>query len=584
MKFKKILAVASWRPSLGPLSLLQREVTYSYITPMGPGRGGVCGAGAAWRKLIVLLIAATGCQALLLGGLPTRHAASPLSSSSRSDKSSRRQDKRGAWRTAKESAVVLQMANKDRPLAALRKRSKVLIPKILRKSPQRPLKVALLVEPTPFTHVCGYANRFKEMLRFLRESGDTEVSIATPDDKDDAPKEYEGFPVSTVTGYRLPLYPEVCLTGDLKGEAKKMIDDFKPDLIHVSSPGFLVLAAVVYAKANKIPLVMSYHTHLPVYAEKYTGWIPFSRNGAWRYIKLLHSFADLTLVTSPQILAEFKDHGIRRVSVWRKGVDTEVFNPKHRDLHTRAEMSKDPSNPVMLYVGRLSVEKRLEDVSHVLDSCPTTSLALVGGGPHEDKLREHFARFGDRVRFLGVKRGLDLSKCYASADIFCMPSDSETLGFVVIEAMASGCAVVGANAGGIPSIINDKKNGLLAQPRNPQVFADAVKSLVDDPEKRRQLALKARSDAEGWGWEAATKHLRQTQYTAAIRRHNGLMRLRRTERKFRIFPPVVRKILRKRVKTALTLFSTRVKNIAKSLSPWTFLSTFVQKYRIVTSY
>ncbi|KAJ8604459.1 hypothetical protein CTAYLR_000930 [Chrysophaeum taylorii] len=442
---------------------------------------------------------------------------------------------------------------------------------------RQPMKVALLVEPTPFTHVCGYANRFKEMLRYLRELGDTEVAIATPDDKVEAPREFAGFEVSTIPGLRLPMYPEVCLTGDLRGEAKRMVERFKPDLIHVSSPGILCLPAILYSKLMRIPLVMSYHTHLPVYAEKYTSWLPFSRHSAWRYIKAVHSYADLTLVTSPQMLEEFVEQKIKRVAVWRKGVDVDVFNPQHRDPVARSLLT-DSEGPVLLYVGRLSVEKRLEDLAVVLDECPDCSLALVGGGPHERELRNYFRRFGDRVKFLGVLRGAALSKAYASADIFCMPSDSETLGFVVIEAMASGLAVVGADAGGIPSIIDDARNGLLSTPRDPHHLAHLVKQIVESPDLRRDLATRARKDAEGWGWKAATTHLRDVQYPAAIRRHAAMQKRadKFKARKKALFTPTMRRVLRR-------VFFDRFRLLSRAFSPRRFLNTFTTKYRLATA-
>ena len=138
-----------------------------------------------------------------------------------------------------------------------------------------------------------------------------------------------------------------------------------------------------------MPLVLSYHTHLPVYAEKYAGWLPFSRFSAWAAIKMAHSFADLTLVTSPQIMAEFKEQNIKRVGVWRKGIDVDTFNPDFRDEATRRVLAPNHADKkILLYVGRISVEKRLEDVAATLRARPDTVFAVVGGGPHEAALRD----------------------------------------------------------------------------------------------------------------------------------------------------------------------------------------------------
>jgi Glycosyltransferase Family 4 len=138
----------------------------------------------------------------------------------------------------------------------------------LKRNPSR--KICLMVEPTPFTHVSGYANRFKEMLKFLKKAGD-EVDILTVDSKtpsQDLPKEYQGYPVSHTQGFTFPLYNHISLTIDLpEMKGAQMIEKCKPDIIHVTSPGFLLFAAMFYARVMKIPLVMSYHTHLPSYGK-----------------------------------------------------------------------------------------------------------------------------------------------------------------------------------------------------------------------------------------------------------------------------------------------------------------------------
>jgi len=136
----------------------------------------------------------------------------------------------------------------------------------LKRNPSR--KICLMVEPTPFTHVSGYANRFKEMLKFLKKAGD-EVDILTVDSKTpvkNLPREHQGFPIRHTQGFTFPLYNHISLTIDLpEMKGAKIIENFKPDIIHVTSPGFLVFAAMFYARVMKIPLVMSYHTHLPSY-------------------------------------------------------------------------------------------------------------------------------------------------------------------------------------------------------------------------------------------------------------------------------------------------------------------------------
>jgi hypothetical protein len=172
-------------------------------------------------------------------------------------------------------------------------------------------KVALLVEPTPFTHVSGYSNRFKEMLRFLKEGGD-EPEVITPDDTPERPNSFLGMPITYVPGFRLFLYKQVQLTCDLGLRAWRRLRERRPNLIHAVMPGIFALPAIVYARLLKIPLVISYHTHLPYYAGRYVkipGLREFCVKAAEWFLPLSLNWADLTLTTSPQLKGQLEELG-----------------------------------------------------------------------------------------------------------------------------------------------------------------------------------------------------------------------------------------------------------------------------------
>jgi len=380
-------------------------------------------------------------------------------------------------------------------------------------------RVALLVEPTPFTHVSGYANRFQEMLKHLENAGD-DVVVATPDDVPEAPSAFGAFPVTTLAGFRFrPWYPQICLSFDFGRQALEMIRRHKPDIVHASSPGFLTVAATQYARSEKTPLLLSYHTHIPVYVRRYAGWVPFIESITWLVIKAVHNRADLTITTSPQLRDELVAKGIERVGVWNKGIDTQRFHPRFRSDEARHRLTGGaPEAPLMIYVGRLGVEKRLDELRAVLDQIPTLRLALVGAGPAEAELRQLFDEVSERVVFTGLLRGDALSEAFASADVFCMPSDSETLGFVVLESMASGVPVVGCNAGGIPSIIDDGVTSMLHEVGDTREMADKVRRLIEDEELRKTMGGAARAEAEKWSWASSGEALRAESYATAI--HN----------------------------------------------------------------
>mmetsp|Transcript_6036 Transcript_6036/g.13143 ORF Transcript_6036/g.13143 Transcript_6036/m.13143 type:complete len:538 (-) Transcript_6036:183-1796(-) len=381
----------------------------------------------------------------------------------------------------------------------------------------KPRKVALMVEPTPFTHVSGYANRFNEMLRYMSKAGDN-VRVLTVDgktDQDKLPSERHGYKIEHTQGFTFPLYNHITLTFDLpEMKGAKLLEKFKPDLIHVTSPGFMVMAAMFYSRVMRIPLVISYHTHLPSYGKNYLGFIPGIEEFAWFLLRFVHSRADLTLVTSPQMRDELTCNGIPRVDVWRKGIDTVRFHPKFRSDEWRAKMTDGkPDDFLMVYVGRLGAEKRLKDIKPVLERIPGARLCIVGTGPQEEELKKHFK--GTKTVFTGQLSGDDLSSAFASADAFIMPSDSETLGFVVLESMASGVPVVGCKAGGIPAIIDDGKTSFLVEPGDTDGYVKRLTQL-QDKDFRTEMGKAAREESERWGWEAATSVLRNVQYEKAL--------------------------------------------------------------------
>ncbi len=184
------------------------------------------------------------------------------------------------------------------------------------------MKILLLVEPTPFNYVSGYANRFKEMLHHLKRRGN-QVEVITPDPDPNHPTEFEGFPITTLKGFKFPWYNQVSLSFDTRFKTKKVVQAFRPDIIHVSTPSVLVFSAILWARLFKIPLVMSYHTDIVEYAKTYLP-VPGIETMAKYYIRMMLYFADLVLCTSPQLKAAMEAVGIRRVDVWQKGINTEV--------------------------------------------------------------------------------------------------------------------------------------------------------------------------------------------------------------------------------------------------------------------
>ena len=280
----------------------------------------------------------------------------------------------------------------------------------------------------------------------------------------------------------------------------------------------MVFAVIAYAKLLSIPLVVSYHTHVPDYIPKYT-WAGLVRP-MWSVINLATAAADLTLVPSPTMKRVLAENGTEAsgIEVWRQAVDTDVFSPKFRSDAWRARLSNGVADPVILtYVGRLGAEKNLEILKDLLAALPpNVCLSLVGDGPARADLEAHFA--GTRTHFTGMLSGDDLAAAYASADIFVMPSETETLGFVALEAMASGLAVVCVAAGGLVDIVSAPGEiGYVYPPNDYAALKNIVATLVAEPTTRARVAAAGRKHVEALGWLPAVRSIRDGQYTRAIK-------------------------------------------------------------------
>jgi phosphatidylinositol alpha 1,6-mannosyltransferase len=223
---------------------------------------------------------------------------------------------------------------------------------------------------------------------------------------------------------------------------------------------------------------------------------------AWRVLQAFHSGARITFCPSSSTLDQLRSWGFSHdLRIWGRGVDTEFFSPSHRREDLRDSLAPK-GEKIILYVGRLAPEKRLDVL---LDAFPMIReslggqvvLGLVGDGPWMTKLQEKAI---EGVHLLGYRTGQPLAETYASGDLFGFPSDTETFGNVVTEALASGLPVVAPRKGGVVDSVIPGKTGVLVPPRNPRAFADAVVSILSDEEHRSALAKGARAHAVARTW------------------------------------------------------------------------------------
>jgi glycosyltransferase involved in cell wall biosynthesis len=345
----------------------------------------------------------------------------------------------------------------------------------------------------------GITNRLRNTIRCLREDGH-DVAVFAPD----CPlRDYAGARVCSVPALPFPGYPGLRL-GLPDPRLLTALRSLAPDVVHAVGPACLGVWGVAAARLLALPTVASYHTDLPRYAPEYgLGW---TRPAIWPLVRSVHNAAHVNLCPSTHTRRELCEQGIDGVGIWRGGVDAALFHPAKRSLAERARLTGErPDRPIVLYAGRLSPEKGLDAFRPVLEACPEARGVLVGDGPARDALERSLD--GLDVHFTGFLRGEELARVVASADVFFMPSTTETLGFVVLEAMASGLPVVAAAAGGIPDLVVPGENGVLYDPGRPLDAAREIADLLAAHGRRRFFAELARKSALESSWGCETERL-----------------------------------------------------------------------------
>jgi glycosyltransferase involved in cell wall biosynthesis len=284
---------------------------------------------------------------------------------------------------------------------------------------------------------------------------------------------------------------------------------FAPDLIHCETEFVIGRLGQVAARVLGMPLVTSYHTDFGKYAASYGA--PWLRGWVSTYLARFHGRARRTYTPSEAAAAELRRLGIAHGEVWGRGVDVRLFAPVRASAELRATIAGGADVFTFLYVGRLAAEKSVDRVlaafrrAETLMPAGTIRLVIAGAGPREGALRDGAPA---SVAFLGyLDRGRTLPQLYASVDAFVFASETETLGLVVLEAMASGLPVIAVPAGGVAEHLRDGVNGLAAPAGDVEGMARAMVRLATDATLRRRLSAGARATAEAMSWDAELDRL-----------------------------------------------------------------------------
>ncbi|WP_030900972.1 glycosyltransferase family 4 protein [Streptomyces sp. NRRL S-474] len=358
------------------------------------------------------------------------------------------------------------------------------------------MRVVIVTESFP-PDVNGVAHCALQTARHLVDRGHAPVVVAPAPAPGNKPAADVPCPVIHVPSLPLPGYPQVRVALPSRRLAAALVEH-RADVVHLASPFVLGVRGMAAAARLGVPAVAVYQTDLAGYARTYMG---AGEAAAWRRIRSVHGAADLTLAPSTAALRDLETHGVPRVELWPRGVDTERFRPDRRDEALRRELA--PNGELIVgYVGRLAPEKQVELLAGAC-GLEGVRVVVVGDGPSRPGLEQALPG----AVFLGRRTGDDLARVFASLDVFAHTGPFETFCQTVQEAMASGLPVVAPAAGGPLDLVAHGHTGFLVPPRDATAVRGAVRALAVDPALRAAFGAAGRATVEGRTWAAVGDQL-----------------------------------------------------------------------------
>jgi len=360
----------------------------------------------------------------------------------------------------------------------------------------RCMRVGIVTESF-LPQVNGVTNSVLRVLEFLESQGHQAMVIAP--ESNGGPSEYHGHRIKRVPA--IPVQSLLPIGLPIAMPTRKLeylLDGFAPDVLHLASPFALGGYTARIAKRLQIPTVSIYQTDLAGFAAHYGGAI--AQSSLRKIVGRIHSNTNRTLAPSRSACAELLSQGVENVHLWRRGVNTTLFNPMQRNFELRKKWGAD-QKLIIGYVGRLANEKRISDLA-ILDRDPRVQLVLVGEGPAQGKL----SRDLPHAIFTGFQSGNDLADHYASFDLFIHPGPNETFCQAVQEALSSGVPCIVPTTGGPADLVTTNATGYILHTSRPQSLIAAVNDFLAR-EDRAEMQLMARHSVVERTWAKVNNQL-----------------------------------------------------------------------------
>ncbi|MEU6860029.1 glycosyltransferase family 1 protein [Glycomyces sp. NPDC046736] len=352
------------------------------------------------------------------------------------------------------------------------------------------MRVALVTESFP-PQVNGVARSVARAAAHLAARGIEPVVIAPAPGP--GPRPVFDWPVVHVPSVRLPAYKHF-RAGLATRALDEALDAHQPDIVHLASPFGYTARAATWAERRGVPAVAVWQTDLPSYTRAYH--LTAFEQLVWHRLRSIHSRAAVNLALSECTGRALAAQGIGGVAVLPHGVDTDRFHPKFRDQTLHEALAPD-GELVVGYVGRLAREKQLHWLTG-LAALPEIRLVIVGDGPR----RRALERLLPQAAFLGSLGGDDLSRLYASLDLFVHTGPFETFGQTIQEAHASAVPVVAVDAGGAAELVDPGVDGTHFPTGDPEALAQTVAALAARRDVLREWGERGRRKVLVRTWEA----------------------------------------------------------------------------------
>ncbi|MBC7964488.1 MAG: glycosyltransferase family 1 protein [Fuerstia sp.] len=364
------------------------------------------------------------------------------------------------------------------------------------------MRIAIICE-VYLPKVDGVVGRTLNLIQQLLNNGDEVIvvcpKVALPRNSPVPLIEFPGFPCAS--------YPEYVI-GRPDQRFIQELRAFHPDVVHFLNPfAFGFQCCDLLSRSDlRVPMLFSFHTLYGEFVKQYPGLRPLSRV-LWWLTRSYHNTADQNLTVSSVMADDLRSRGFARVALWPPAVDSALYSPDRRNSAMRRRLcGSHPESPLLLTVSRLACEKNVSFLTEVLRRIPEATLAIVGDGPQRAQLERRFAKY--RTQFVGYLRGEELAAAYASADAFVYASETETMGNVILEAMASGLPVIAAKAGGVASLIQHGVDGFLFCPRNADEAAGYVREVLEVPKRHQQMSAAALASVQTRTWQNSGDQVR----------------------------------------------------------------------------